>query len=54
MPAGRSILTLNEITESIDWRINFRGDDIQLKIPVETGKTIFLNDHFENSENDIK
>ena len=26
VPAGKSILTLTEISESIDWNINFRGD----------------------------
>ena len=54
VPAGKSILTLTEITESIDWNINFRGDQVNLKIPIETGKAIFLNDHFANSDNDIK
>ena len=38
VPAGRNVLTLNEISESIDWKIHFRGEDVQVKIPVETGK----------------
>ena len=54
VPAGKCILTLTEISESIDWNINFRGDQVNLKIPMETGKAIFLNDHFANSDNDIK
>ena len=52
--SSEQILTLTEITESIDWNINFRGDQVNLKIPIETGKAIFLNDHFANSDNDIK
>ena len=54
VPAGKCILTLKEISESIDWNFNFRGDQVNLKIPMETGKAIFLNDHFANSDNDIK
>lgn len=48
------MLTLNEISESIDWRINFRGDDVHVKIPKETGRAIYLNDEFANKDNDIK
>ena len=54
VPAGKNILTLNEINESIDWNINFRGDNCNVKIPVETGKTIFLSDDFANKDNDVK
>ncbi len=54
MPAGRNILTLSEIDESIDWRINFRGDNVKVRIDKTTGKSIFLNDEFTNKENDIK
>ena len=54
VPAGKCILTLAAISESIDWNFNFRGDQVNLKIPMETGKAIFLNDHFANSDNDIK
>lgn len=54
VPAGRNILTLTEIDESIDWRINYRGDNVTVKIPKETGKSIFLNDEFENKENNVK
>ena len=54
VPAGRNILTLNEIPESIDWKINFRGDDVHVKIPAETGKQIYLNDSFVNKDNDVK
>ena len=54
VPAGRNILTLTEIDESIDWRINFRGDNVTVKIDKSTGKSIFLNDEFANKENDIK
>ena len=54
MPAGRNVLTLNEISESIDWKINFRGEDVHVKIPAETGKAIYLNDSFVNKDNDVK
>lgn len=54
VPAGKTVLTLNEISESIDWRINFRGDDVRVKITKETGRAIFLNDEFTNKDNDIK
>ncbi len=54
VPAGRNVLTLTEIDESIDWRINFRGDNVTVKIDKNTGKSIFLNDEFANKENDIK
>lgn len=48
------MLTLSEISESIDWRINWGGDNVTIKIPKETGKSIFLNDEFSNKENDVK
>jgi len=54
VPAGRTVLTLSEISESIDWRINWGGDNVTIKIPKETGKSIFLNDEFSNKENDVK
>ena len=54
VPAGRNVLTLHEISESIDWKINFRGQDVQVKIPAETGKAIYLNDEFVNKDNDMK
>ena len=54
VPAGKNVLTLNEINESVDWRINFRGTDVNVKIPKETGKAIYLNDEFANKDNDVK
>lgn len=54
VPAGRSILTLSEISETIEWNIDFRGDNIKVKIAAETGKPIYLNDEFVNKDNDVK
>ena len=54
VPACKTVLVLHEINESIDWNINFRGDKVQVKIPIETGKAIYLNDEFANKDNDIK
>ena len=54
MPAGRHILTLNEIPESLIWNIDFRGKNVQVKIDISTGKSIYLNDEFVNKDNDIK
>ena len=44
VPAGRSILTLSEISETIEWNIDFRGDNIKVKIAAETGKPRAKND----------
>ena len=54
VPAGRHILTLNEIPESLIWKIDFQGENVQVKIDITTGKSIYLNDEFVNKDNDIK
>ena len=54
VPAGKTVLTLQQISETIDWSVNFRGQNVQVRIPIESGKPIYLNDHFNNKDNDIK
>jgi len=54
VPSGKTIMTLNEITESVTWKINARGDNVEIKIPHESGKAIYLNDEFVNKDNDVK
>ena len=54
VPAGRTVLTLSKISESIDWNINVRGENANVKIPIESEKEIYLNDEFSNKDNDVK
>lgn len=54
VPAGRHVLTLSEIGESVEWKFSFRGQQVEVKIAKDSQKSIYLNDSFKNKENDIK
>ena len=52
--AGRTLLTLTELEESVEFNINFRGDSINVKILKESGQNFFFDDEFCNKNNDVK
>jgi len=54
VPAGKTVLTLAELTESVEFDFNFRGDKVQIKIPKETGQGFFFDEEFCNKNNDVK
>lgn len=46
IPAGKSILTTDALSESVEWHISFRGDNVRVRIDVDSCKQIYLNDEF--------
>ena len=38
VPAGKSILTIEPITENVEWSVAFRGENVKVRIDVDTCK----------------
>ena len=54
VPAGKTILALTELSESVEFDFSYRGDKVKIKIPQETGQGFFFDDEFCNKNNDVK
>ena len=51
--SGKSIYTLNEIDESLEFKAPYGGMNFTIRIDKETGADINLSTDFKNEENDI-
>ena len=51
--SGKTIYTLNEIDESLEWTTVYRGEQCSIKIDKDEVTTVNLSDDFANKDNSV-
>ena len=51
--SGKTIYTLNEIDETLEWNTNYRGQQCTIKIDMDQMTTVNLSGDFANKDNSV-